>query len=498
MQADPQTRSRGNTNQIVSPSLPRSAVRMPNPWFAVAGGLLFLMVFVPTAYRPIKAVLLGLVLVGVVAPVLRSGRIFLHRSIVGWTLVMVLTGVFGILIGSLNDAPGALRVSTVYVFWPMLFTLLASGIRSRSTLDGLMRVLVLATFAIGLYSLSFVLYSAGWLPWWLYIELDQGQEIGFYEGFIEFNLYSTASLFFLVPFSLAALLTWRRLRRPPVSRRWLWISVALALMASLLSGRRALWLILVLSPVITLAFYLRLGRRRLRFRPKTVLVTAASVGVVVAALQFAVPYAYEFSMSSIVENVREAFDFDSDLSASIRQEQLRALVRGWLANPLFGAGHGASAAAFGSVRSDDQSWSVRVVLRGVALPDRSVRLCGLLGRSAVDLSHGTQVHSVWACSGTLYGSGTFGNDLFSHGECDQPVFGQVRLPVGDFSSGGADQLRATAFASSLGVEVGKGRPPFGTSSTTLRLIGSTDWRGRKPSRRVERQSVPTSHGRSSR
>jgi O-antigen ligase len=340
-----------------SRSVALHGVWVPNPWLIVAGALLFLMLFVPTAYRPAKIVLLGLVLAGVVASVLRSGRIFLHRSIVRWTLVMVVTGVCGIVIGVLNGAPGALRVSTVYVFWPMLFTLLASGIRRPSTVDGLMRVLVLATFAIGVYSLSFVLFRAGWFPGWLYIELDQGQEIGFYAGFIEFNLYSIASLFFLVPFSLAALLTWRRSKRPPVSRRWLWISLALGLMAALLSGRRALWLILALSPLIILAFYLRLPRRHLRFRPRTVLLTASTVGLVIAVLLFALPYAYAFSMSSVLANLREAFDAQADSGASVRQEQFRALLNGWLANPVFGAGHGASAAAFGSVRSEDQPWS---------------------------------------------------------------------------------------------------------------------------------------------
>ncbi len=77
----------------------------PNPWLVVAGGLLFLMLFVPTAYRSTKMFLLGLVLLGVLAPVLRSGRIFLHRSIVRWTMLMVLTGVCGVVIGVPTERP---------------------------------------------------------------------------------------------------------------------------------------------------------------------------------------------------------------------------------------------------------------------------------------------------------------------------------------------------------------------------------------------------------
>lgn len=340
-----------------------SRLRMPSPtwvsnqWLAVAGALLFSMLFVPTTYRPVKIVLLALALAGAMAPILATGRVFLHRSIAGWTLLMVLTGMFGVVIGLLNDTPGALRVSTVYVFWPILYTVLATGIRTRSTVDGLMKLLVLATIAIGLYALSFVLHSAGWLPDWLYVEIDQGQLIGFYAGYIEFSLYSVSSLLFLVPFSLAALLTWRHLEHPPVSRRWLWLSLVLGLTTAFLTGRRALWLVIAVSPFVTFAFYLFLPRRHLRLRARNIVLTATTIGLVGTALLFSMSYAYGFSLSSALHYVREGFDFEGDVSAIARQEQFRALLQGWSASPIWGAGHGASAEAFGSLRSGEQPWS---------------------------------------------------------------------------------------------------------------------------------------------
>lgn len=344
-------------NRVDSRSLTWPALRVPSPWFAIGGALLFLMLFVPTSYRPLKMVLLGLALVAVVAPVLRNGRIFLHRSVAGWTLVMVLTGLVGITIGLFKQAPGALRVSTVYVLWPILYVLLISGIRTRYAIDGLMKVLVTATIAIGLYALSYVLYSAGWLPDRLYIEIDQGQAIGFYSGYMEFNLYSVSSLVFLVPFVVAALLVWRRLESPPVSRGWLWLSLAIGLPVSFLSGRRALWLVIALSPFITLALDLFVPRRHFKFRPKAVVWTAIGICLTAIISYSYLTAAYEFSLSSVLTKFLDKFDFDNDLSAGLRQEQFRALLQGWSANPIWGAGHGASAQMFGSVRSDDQSWA---------------------------------------------------------------------------------------------------------------------------------------------
>jgi len=55
-----------------------------------------------------------------------------------------------------------MRVGTVYVLWPMLFTLLASYASNERVLRDLTRILILAVFAISLYNLSYILY-VGWL-----------------------------------------------------------------------------------------------------------------------------------------------------------------------------------------------------------------------------------------------------------------------------------------------------------------------------------------------
>ncbi len=98
-------------------------------WLAWPAYLLFfMMLFVPTTYQPIKAVLLAVVVafIGIVATV--RGRLHLHINVLLWTLLMATTGLAFMLLGVVNGAPGALRVGTVYLLWPLVFTFLVAGV----------------------------------------------------------------------------------------------------------------------------------------------------------------------------------------------------------------------------------------------------------------------------------------------------------------------------------------------------------------------------------
>ena len=105
--------------------------------YASALALFMLMLFVPTSYQTIKAALLALVMSGIVwGFFIGTVTIALHRLIMVWVAVIVLTGVFFITRGWLNDAPGAIRVGTVYVLWPLVFIVLIAAIPGRGGATG--------------------------------------------------------------------------------------------------------------------------------------------------------------------------------------------------------------------------------------------------------------------------------------------------------------------------------------------------------------------------
>jgi hypothetical protein len=204
-----------------------------------------------------------------------------------------------------------------------------------------------------MYCASYVLWSVGLLPSALYIPLDLGQRIGFYAGSIEFSLKSLGSLIFLVPFVTAALLAWPR--DAPIARRWLWLALGLGLTIGLLSGRRALQLVLVLGLPIGLGFRQLLPESVRAPRRSSLLKTLSGAAGVATLAVLALQATYGLDLDVVWSTFRTGFQFTVDPVAQTRALQFEALIDGWLASPLLGSGHGAPAP--GVIRSTEMPWA---------------------------------------------------------------------------------------------------------------------------------------------
>ena len=343
---------------MTTDSRPR-AIPTADGWVGTVGmwsgcALFFLLLFVPVAYTPVKAVLMLVVLLLVVTESALEGRVRLHASVLAWTLGLATLSAAFMLRGALGDAPGALRVGTVYILWPLVYTVFAAGAARPRVVRALVRTLVVAAIAVPLYVMSYVLWSIGWLPGWLSLPLAQGQALGVYAGFIELNMYSLSSLLFLVPFISACLLTWPAEETLPVRRRWLWIALLAGMAVVLISGRRALLLCVVVGAPLTLMLRAALPADTRRATRRVLAVAIAGAVVIGAAVLLYLQH-LGFTPQALLAMFMEGFDFSGDVSASLRRQQLHALLDGWAASPLLGAGHGA--AAPGLVRSPEMPWA---------------------------------------------------------------------------------------------------------------------------------------------
>ena len=318
--------------------------------------LFFMMLFVPTTYQPIKGVLLAVVLSLIGIGALVRGRLHLHKTILLWTLFMVVTGLLFIMTDVFNNAPSALRVGTVFVLWPLVYTVLITGINGKEILDNIFKVMVFSLIAISLYSIMYLLYVSGWLPPYLYIEIDMGQAVGFHEGFVEYRLYNISSLIFLVPFMLTMLFTWQKNSDVPISKYWIWLAFLLGFAVAILSGRRAVWLVLAISPLLIVAIKM-FTARRIRFVIGTKLLGSVFVLLtMIVVLFFAGTNFAGLDITMISRELFAGFDFvGGGAGEAARVEQFFALIDGWQQNPLFGAGHGAAVA--GSLRSVEMPWA---------------------------------------------------------------------------------------------------------------------------------------------
>jgi hypothetical protein len=320
----------------------------------IAYFLFFLMLFVPLTYQIIKAALLLMVSGFLVFTTLLRRRIALHPAILMWTLFMVVTGLGFMLLGLVNDGPGALRSGTVYVLWPLVYTLLIAGIRNIEIVEGIFRILLIATIAIGMYSLSFILYRTGRLPGFLYVRLDQGQALGFVHGQIAYRLHSLNSLFFIVPFLITILLVWPRGFEMPVSRFWLWIAFILGMVSVLLSGRRALWLVVAITPFLVFLFRLFVISNYRLANGRSVIKVLLGVSTVALVTYYYLHTTYGFSVVDVANRFLEGFDVTAYRGTLVRRKQLSALLQGWWESPLVGTGHGTAASY---VRGDENSWT---------------------------------------------------------------------------------------------------------------------------------------------
>jgi hypothetical protein len=254
----------------------------------------------------------------------------------------------------LNDTPGWRPCARVYVVWPMVFLFLATGLRDDHLLRGLTKVLYAASVAIPLHLITYVGAEAGLVPQHMHIDFGEAQGVGFDEGVVESSTYSVNTLFFLIPCCFAAAVSWPRRDAIPVSRTIPILGCVLGACASVLTGRRGLWVMIFLAPLVTYAAAYWTGRMSKTLRPASI--GAAMVGGLLALqLLLVLQQAFGLSFAVVGERFESVFDFRTEQGNLERAAQMEVLLAEWQRSPWLGAGLGASAA--GCVRSIEQPWA---------------------------------------------------------------------------------------------------------------------------------------------
>jgi hypothetical protein len=336
-------------------------------WASLPGYTLVFLLLVYPLIAPllyVKAALLAFVLATVAALMLKTGRSGLHPTIAVWTFSLSALGFLFIMEGFFAGGPGASKSVGVYVVWPILYVLMIAGIRSERILRGIFRTMMISTVSISIFSIVYMLINIQVLPENRYYDLLSfnwdTQVFALHDGYISMQYPGINSLPFLVPFLIAALVTCAG-RTPGsslVQRIWPWTPVLAGLESVLVSGRRALILVTLIAPFLTLLFlcFQPAAQRYLSWKS---LVRVATTGILAIAVSLVcLNVVSGINISGIFERFSVGFDFSpttEDNGANERREQFHALLEGWMDNPILGVGHGVP--AYGSVRSELQPWS---------------------------------------------------------------------------------------------------------------------------------------------
>jgi hypothetical protein len=310
----------------------------------------------------VKAFLFAILLYFVsIAIMMKRGRLALHPTIFKLALFMISVSLFFFLTGIIANTPGALKQAQVYALWPLIYIILITRVKDSTILEGLQQTLVVATIFLSIYGITQILTNLGILPQFFYLDLfeeESSTAFGFYEGFSKTRIPGFNSLPFLIPFCAAALVTWLPGKgNSPMHRIWLWIALLFGIALSIISGRKAIWLIIMLSPVLILSLWSFEPKAEKR-RIKRILIPALLVFCLLLIAVFVLlSYAYEYDLTKIYEEFISGFNFSATSGGIARQVQFYALLHGWMEHPLLGSGLGASAFAYGSIRSESMPWS---------------------------------------------------------------------------------------------------------------------------------------------
>lgn len=304
------------------------------------------MIVLPQSYIEIKLpVLLLFVMIHGLSAMSRF-RLRVEPSDLTFYAIAALIGlVWGLIgIGNGSSTAGVLSSLKLYVAWNALFLVIISLYRSSCRIEVLHRAFVTSTLlicVINAVALADVALDLGALNAERVEEL--GLQVGLYGAYVRIHANNIASLFFLLGYLIAYKLCTTGLRQ---QERWVNIALCLGVLLAVLSGRRALWIALAITPAIIVAMAALAGQsKHLRWRVRTIVsgyLLAATFGLVAA---FALTGLADLE---VLEYLRSAFDDEDE-----RTIQKGFLFAAFEQRPFFGSGFGGVA---GYVRSDEMPW----------------------------------------------------------------------------------------------------------------------------------------------
>lgn len=290
---------------------------------------LFLLAFVVNAYRRRTSI--------VVCPRLVWFYLWIGVAGLVWAFVGVLHPA--------NYVQAVFDALKLYVVWSAAFAILYTLLRAGPSLQIMHGAMVISGILIPL--INFVaLYDQvnglGLISDGVREELNL--EVGFGDGYLQFGSVNLIAMFVIAPYLLSLQFRSDAGKSNSVLTK---LSLALSLILVVLSGRRALWIVVALTPCAVLLLSGLTGSYGLmKAGGKRFLLVCAAVSVIGLGTVLIRPES-GLDVGS-VNRLKQAFSSEDE-----RTIQRPYLIKGFLKSPVFGSGFGAYA---GYQRSDEKPW----------------------------------------------------------------------------------------------------------------------------------------------
>jgi len=302
--------------------------------------LLFLMIFMPRNIQEIKAAILVALTYLIIIEILSSRKkMDLNKNTVKIIFIFLGYALLASMIGFFRLNPGASGFFRINVLYYILFTLLITAIRDIESFMRILRVILLGSNAISIYTILLLLVNIGVWPESLFIVFDVTSNVGLHSGYTQLVNTNLSMMIFIAPF--VTILFGENYSNDYLPRRLIVISEILIVIAVILSGRRVLWIAIMLA-VLGLLF-----KRNSK-------VTLNNLGTAGGGVLLLISVLWVFSYYSLVSlnGLTDRFiSVFQGAEGDIRMSQAMALWQGFLQYPLFGSGAGIG--VIGSVRNVD-------------------------------------------------------------------------------------------------------------------------------------------------
>ncbi len=262
-----------------------------------------------------------------------------HKTLIWYLIVVLLYACFNTFLGVLFNNPGALRVITVTIIWPILFFIISGYFKLEyiSKIENVFKISTLVIIAICIFQLSEEFYQYKGISNYFFGE-DSKSYINIEKSYASFSNPAMASLLFLGPFFLSRFIIEKRKSDL--------IYILLILIVSFIANRRGLLLAMGITIPVVLIFMFCSKIINLQNSIKIIFKSLVVIGVFVFILLYFYP--------ELQYNFQNRFFDNKEASNIERTKQLPALLEGFFENVLFGKGAGASARV---IRSYEQPWS---------------------------------------------------------------------------------------------------------------------------------------------
>jgi hypothetical protein len=263
-----------------------------------------------------------------------------------------------------GEPQAAVEALRVYVAWSMAYFLIVTLLRNGDGLKCLHSAIVLAGLLVAAVNIVGIFDSlAGLGIFSQSVRRELNLNIGFYEGYVQVSSHNIGSLLFLTPYLIAIQFCGNTKELNGRLTKW---SLAACLLVAALSGRRALWLAVAMTPPMIAFVAASSGSWRM-IRPlaqKLIVVMAGGAAFALILIMTLDSQPGESANPTLV-HLQAAFS-----EADERTIQGRYLISAFLDQPILGSGFGAYA---GYIRSLERPWLYELTYSQLLFN------CGLVG-----------------------------------------------------------------------------------------------------------------------